>query len=126
MNPIDDDTRCRQTTLDGRRCRMPRVNSSVIYCGTHLKAQQERLRREPARQARDVLDGVPNFRSAVAVKHVLTNVAGLVADGRMDYRKAVVLGYLSQLVLQTINLAKDEGWDESVPREALLPPSDYR
>jgi hypothetical protein len=111
MNHTDDSTRCQHTTANGRRCRMPRVNAHVVYCGTHLLAQQRRLREEPARGAQDALDGVTDLRSATSVNHVLGNLTTLLADGRMDYRKAVVLAYLCQLLLQTINMAKDERWD---------------
>jgi len=112
MTLLDDGWRCQQTTSDGRRCRMPRVNSSVSYCGTHLLAQRKRLRQEASRRPQDALDGVTDLRSATAVNHVLGNLTTLFTDGRIDYRKAVVLGYLCQLLLQTINMAKDERWNE--------------
>jgi len=102
---------------------MPRVNSHVTLCGTHLEAQQRRLRREPVRHAQDFLDGVTDLRSATAVNHVLGNLTALLTDNRIDYRKALVLGYLCQLLLQTINLAKDERWDDDLPPDSLPPTS---
>ncbi len=119
----DDPTRCTQTTAGGRRCRMPRVNSHVTLCGTHLEAQQRRLRREPARQVQEILEGVTDLRSATAVNHLLGNLTGMLTDNRIDYRKAVVLAYLCQLLLQTINMAKLERWDDACPPGTLPPPS---
>ena len=126
MSSLDDSTRCTQTTADGRRCRMPRVNSHVTLCGTHLEAQQRRLRGEPVRHAQDVMDGVTDLRSATAVNHVLANLTGMLIDGRIDYRKAVVLAYLCQLLLQTISMAEQERWDDDCPPgtpPSLLPPT---
>jgi len=123
MTQPDDPTRCTQTTADGRRCRMPRVNSHVTLCGTHLEAQQRRLRREPVRHAQDLMDGVTDLRSATAVNHVLGNLTALLTDGRIDYRKAVVLAYLCQLLLQTISMAEQERWDDDCPPGTLPPPS---
>ena len=122
MTPIDDPTRCTQTTSDGRRCRMPRVNSHVTLCGTHLEAQQRRLRREPARHAHDLLDGVSDLRSATSVNHVLGNLTALLTDNRIDYRKAAVLAYLCQLLLQSISIAKQERWDDDLPPSSPPPP----
>jgi len=125
MTRIDDSTRCTQTTADGRRCRMPRVNSHVTLCGTHLEAQQRRLRTEPAPHAHDLLEGVTDLRSATSVNHVLGNLTAFLLDGRIDPRKAVVLAYLCQLLLQSISLANGERWDDDSPPGTpppLIPP----
>lgn len=123
MSQPDDPTRCTQTTADGRRCRMPRVNSHVTLCGTHLEAQQRRLRSEPARHAQDLLDGVTDLRSATAVNHVLGNLTTLLIDNRIDYRKAAVLAYLCQLLLQTVSMAKRERWDDGTAQGSQRPPN---
>jgi len=115
MTQIDDPTRCTQTTADGRRCRMPRVNSHVTLCGTHLEAQQRRLRANPASTVHDALTGVTDFRSATAINHVLANLASLLVDNRIHYRKAEVLANICQLLLQSTRMAKRERWDEQPP-----------
>jgi hypothetical protein len=121
MTRIDDPTRCQHTTADARRCRMPRVNAHVNFCGTHLLAQQRRLRADPARRAQDALDGITDLRSATAVNHVLGNLTALLTDGRIDDRKAVILAYLCQLLLQSISMAKRERWDDDPPPGSLPP-----
>ncbi|HMD30654.1 MAG TPA: hypothetical protein VKG84_02010 [Candidatus Acidoferrales bacterium] len=115
------DTRCTHTTADGRRCRMPRTNAHVSLCGTHLEAEHRRLRFEPGRHAHDVLGSVTDLRSATSVNHVLGNLTAMLTDNRIDYRKAVVLAYLCQLLLQTISMAEREGWD-GFPPHGNLPP----
>ena len=120
MNPLDD-SRCTQTTAAGRRCKMPRVNSHVTLCGTHLEAQRCRLRSEPAHHAQDLLDGVTDLRSATSINHVLGNLTALLTDGRIDYRKAAVIAYLCQLLLQTISMARHERWDDDSPPGTLAP-----
>jgi len=115
MPKPDDDTRCTHTTADGRRCRMPRVNAHVSLCGTHLEAQQRRLRFEPGRHAQDALGGVTDMRSATNVNRVLANLTTMLTDDRIDYRKAIILAYLCQLLLQTIAMANNERWDAPSP-----------
>jgi hypothetical protein len=100
---------------------MPRVNAHVELCGTHLEAKQRRLRSEPAYTAQDVLDGITDLRSATSVNHVLANITTLLMDNRMDYRKAVVLAYLSQLLLPSISLASRERWDTEEPPPNNVP-----
>ena len=115
MSKIDDPTRCTHTTADGRRCRMPRVDPHTELCGTHLEAQQRRMRSDPAARPCDALNGLTDLGSAVAVNHALRNLTNMVMDGRMDYRRAMVLGYLTQVLLQSISMAKHERWDDEIP-----------
>ena len=123
MSNIDDYTRCIHTTAAGRRCRMPRVNSHVTLCGTHLEAQQRRMRSAPAPTVHDALTGVTDLNSATAVRHVLGNLAALLTDGRIDYRKATALANICQLLLQSINIAKHERWDDDPPPGSQPPPT---
>jgi hypothetical protein len=118
MSQIDDPTRCTHTTGAGR-CRMPRVNSHVTLCGTHLETQQRRMRFNPAPTVHDALTGISDLRSATSINHLLGNLATLVADGRIDVRKALVLTYLARLLLQTVNMAKHERWDDDPPPPAI-------
>lgn len=122
MSKPDDSTRCTHTTADNRRCRMPRANAHVSLCGMHLETQQGRLRSDRSALVHDALAGINNLRSATAVNHLLGNLAGLLADRRLDYRTAMVLAYMCQLLLQTINMAKHEGWGDAPPPPPSLNP----
>ena len=108
MRKLDDSLRCTYTDSNGRRCRMPRINDHVAFCGTHLEAQQRNLRSDPSVPVHDALNGVSGLNSPVAVNHVLANIAALLTDDRLDYRKALILAYLCQLSLQCINMARRE------------------
>src|SRR5271156_553677 len=121
MSSVDDSTRCQHTTAAGRRCRMPRVNSHVTLCGTHLESQQRRMRTAPAPTVHDALTGISDLRSATSINHLLGNLATLLADGRIDVRKALVLAYMGQLLLQTVKMAKHERWDDD-PMPGSQPP----
>jgi len=111
MSTLDDATRCTHTTADGRRCRMPRVNRHVTLCGTHLESLQRRLRADPASTVHDALTGVTDLCSATAINHVLANLSALVTDNRIHYRKAEVLAYICQLLLQSNRMASLERWN---------------
>jgi len=126
MSHPDESTRCTHVTSSGRRCRMPRVNAHVALCGTHLEAEHRRLRSDPSIPVHDALNGVTDLNSATAVNHVLGNLAALVTDDRIDYRKAVVLAYLCQLSLQCINMAKQERWDDNAAPGTGPAPKDPR
>jgi len=122
MSQIDDTTRCTHTTADGRRCRMPRVNSHVTLCGTHLEAQHRCLRTTTKPMVHDALTGISDLNSATAIRHVLGNLAALLTDGRIDYRKATALANICQLLLQSVNMAKHERWDSDPPQSTEPPP----
>ena len=124
MTQLDDPTRCTHTTADGRRCRMPRVNSHVTLCGTHLEAQQRRLRTNPASTVHDALTGVTDLRSATAINHVLANLASMLVDNRINYRKAEVLANICQLLLQSARMAQHERWDDAPSGTCQNPPLD--
>jgi hypothetical protein len=108
MSPFDESTRCHFTTADGRRCRMLRADGHTKFCRAHLRSQRQRMRSDPAAPPLDVLRGLTDLGSAAAVNHALRNITSLVLDNRMDYRKAAVLAYLCQLLLQSISLASRE------------------
>jgi hypothetical protein len=108
MSPFDESTRCQYTTADGRRCRMPRTDTHTNFCGAHLRSQRQRMRSDAAAPPLDVLRGLSDLGSATAVNHALRNITSLFLDNRMDYRKAAVLAYLCQLLLQSISLANRE------------------
>ena len=111
MSSTDDATRCTWTTADGRRSRMPRRDAHTKFCGTHLESQQRRMRADPAARPLDILNGLTDLGSAAAVRHALANLTGLLIDGRISYRKAMMCAYVGQVLLQSINMAERERED---------------
>lgn len=124
MTTVDESTRCHFTTADGRRCRMPRTDEHTNFCGAHLRSQRQRMRSDAAAPPLDVLRGLTDLGSAAAVNHALRNITSLFLDNRMDYRKALVLAYLCQLLLQSIALAnreRESGRYQPPPAPVLSP-----
>jgi len=108
MSAIDDTTRCSWTTKDGRRCRMPRVDGHTQFCGTHLESQRKRMCSDPAAQLVNIVDGLTDLGSSAALDHALGNLLNLVLDRRIEYRRAEVLAYISQVMLQSRKMALRE------------------
>jgi hypothetical protein len=101
-------TRCQHTDARGHRCRMPCATNDLTLCGTHLEAHQRHLRSVSPAQAHELLNGVTGLQTTASVHHMLGNLATLLAGQRIDPRTGMVLAYLAQLLLQTINLANRE------------------
>jgi hypothetical protein len=114
MNHSQSETRCKFTDARSHRCRLPRADGHTL-CGTHLRAQQRRMRVEPSTPVHDLLDGITDLRSPAAVNHVLANLTIYLADGRIDPRTTVVLAYLCQLLLQTIAMARNDRHEGGEP-----------
>jgi hypothetical protein len=92
------DNDCLHTTATGRRCRMFRAWYHDSLCAHHARLQQ----RETEDLAEDLLVGVEDFRSAAAVNHVLGKIFELTARDRIKPRKAALLAYVGQLLLNSL------------------------
>ena len=62
----------------------------------------------------------PDFRSPSAVNGFIYSLAREVTAGRVESRTAAILGYLSQLALQTLPLLRAESEPSGVDRDALV------
>jgi|SRR5689334_3812310 hypothetical protein len=92
--------RCAFTFADGRRCRMLRGTSHPSFCPDHAK-KFERLTEEEKLRAEFVsLSG--NLNTVTDINHVLTKVFNAMAQGRISRHTANTLGYLAQLLLQSM------------------------
>jgi hypothetical protein len=141
---VPDSLRCRFAFADGRRCRSPRCAADSPFCATHARARTEaepsagcRPRRvraplgvppkdsQPARTHTLTLDLTPisgEFRTATDVNRALGKVFCLLAENRIPRRNAVALGYIAQLLLQTLPAVREElisGLGYQVWRETL-------
>jgi hypothetical protein len=63
---------------------------------------------------KEILGPVRDFRSHAAVNHALGKLFTLLADGRLDTRRAAVLGYLAQLMEQTLRGLRLEEIDADI------------
>jgi len=112
--------RCQFFFADGRRCRSPRGEAHPTLCVSHARSEAK------AAQAASLADELAplsgSFNTASDVNHVLGNLFSLLAQNRIPRRNAVALGYLAQLLLQTLPAVReeltqclgDEAWDETL------------
>src|SRR5256885_4415160 len=100
-SPASDSTnRCAFAFADGRRCRMPRCPGHPSFCPTHAK-KFDRLTEEEKLRAEFVsLSG--NLNTVTDINHILAKVFNALAQGRISHRTANTLGYLGQLLLQSM------------------------
>jgi hypothetical protein len=57
-----------------------------------------------------------DFRSASAINSFIGDLIVEVTAGRADARSAAILGYLLQLIIQTLPLVQREGWSTEPAR----------
>jgi hypothetical protein len=102
--------RCSYKSTDGRQCRMFRSSGHPDLCDHHAQKELRALDRVlPDPVAAQVLGPVRDFRTAAAINSALGNLFVELADGRIDPRRAAVLGYLAQLLHQTL---KRVAWEQ--------------
>jgi hypothetical protein len=110
--------RCQFISADGRRCAMLRWEPHPTLCMCHARAEAltashqspSRLRDsddEPA-EAFDFTPPSGEFHTATDVNRALGKIFCLLAQNRIPRRKAVALGYLGQLLLQTLPQVREE------------------
>ncbi|NDQ57799.1 MAG: hypothetical protein GZ088_12080 [Acidipila sp.] len=104
--------RCQSINAEGKRCRTPRTGSQLALCTYHARQQQrqkiETHAEDPSAIALDLLGHVDNFYTAVSINHVIGRILTLLASDRISPRKAAVLAYTCQLLLQSLDDVKSE------------------
>lgn len=95
---IHTEEHCRFVSAHNHRCRMLRAWYHDSLCASHARVQQQ----QTDDLADDLLTGVEDFRSAASVNHILGKVFELTARDRIKPRKAALLAYLGQLLLNSL------------------------
>jgi len=103
--PKNED-RCQHHYVDGRRCRMFRMEGHPYLCPHHWE-QQERLA-ESCRASLALIPGHIKLRSAHGVNEVLANLLRLVSQGRISGHRANQLAFIGKLLLASIPQLKLE------------------
>jgi hypothetical protein len=115
---LPEPPRCQFVFADARRCRMPAL------CAAHARAQAAKetpLAAEPA-EAIDLAPLSGEFTTATEINRALGKVFLLLAGNRIPRRNAVALGYIAQLLLQTlpavrqeiVSVCGQESWQETL------------
>jgi hypothetical protein len=108
--PTLDPQRCQFFFADGRRCRTSRWQAHPALCFTHARKQAGPYPQSDPHSdvAVDLAPLSGEFRTATEINRALGKVFLLLAQNRMNRRNAVALGYLSQLLLQTLPGVREE------------------
>ena len=101
--------RCQHISPSGRQCRMPHA-ADLLWCTHHARQEDSK-----AQLALDLLPPTPGFYSGVSVNYVIGRVLVLLASDRISPRKAAVLAYTCQLLLQSLRDVKSELGGEISP-----------
>ena len=119
---------CHFSYADGRRCRMLRHRDHPGLCPFHSREERQRIESERiGTELAATLTG--HFYTATDVNHVLGKVFTALAQDRISIKKARVLCYAAQLMLQSLPALKDEtkfkytyeSWDHMLKNATRLP-----
>ena len=91
---------CQHVSPRGQHCRMLRADGQS-FCAYHLQ-RAEAAEPDPEALAAELLDGTGNLNTADRVNALLANTVKQLARQRIDRADALALGYLSQLLLNTV------------------------
>jgi len=107
-NPDNSDQRCQYRKADGRRCRSLRALDHPNYCAQHAGWLVGETPPPPEDLTRELIGPLGDFRSATAINYAVGKLTLLVASRRISTREAATLGYLFQLLLQTVQGVSNE------------------
>jgi hypothetical protein len=92
---------CSHINGAGRRCRMLIAPDHDALCVHHLQ-QHVASQPDPEMLAAELLESTGNLNTADRVNALLANVTKALARQRIDRRDALAIGYLAQLLLNTV------------------------
>jgi len=92
---------CTHINAAGRRCRMLVAPTHDTLCAHHLQ-QHIAAQPNPEILAAELLESTGNLNTADRVNALLANVTKVLARQRIDRRDALAIGYLAQLLLNTV------------------------
>jgi hypothetical protein len=93
-------SQCQHISPRGQHCRMLRAVDESL-CPYHLR-QTQASQSDPEALAAELLESTGNLNTADRVNALLANVVKQLARQRIDRRDALAIGYLAQLLLNTV------------------------
>jgi hypothetical protein len=126
-----DPRRCQFSFTDGRQCRMQ--SAQPVLCSSHASTRaQAETNQSRQKFATSLAPLSGEFRTATEINCALGKVFLSLAQNRLPRRDAVALGYLAQLMLQTLPGVKEEyiaglgyqQWKESLDAALQEDPQD--
>jgi len=119
MLAIESDARCKYTNAEGKRCGMFRAADHSSLCSHHAAKLAEQKANEkfpPEDVTSELLGPLGDFRTAAAVNYTLGKLVMLVGSRRLAPREAATIGYLCQLLLQSIDGVNNEIYKTQVDK----------
>lgn len=113
--------RCSYTKTDGRRCGEPCLPAGrgapgrESLCLNHWKQRQRE--RQAVATADELLGNSSEFHTATDVNRLLGNLVSLVAHDRIPTRKATVIAYIVQLLMNSLAGMQREAYTERICEE---------
>ena len=107
VTPIDDPGRCQHRLPNGKRCRLPGLDSQFGLCFRHfhLSAAIGASRPQPPSDfedlSADLLPQPSEFDAALSINQFLSRLLVLVTKGRVTPRRAAVLAYITNQLLHS-------------------------
>jgi len=111
MSHTNADSRCQHKSKHGKRCRMLRSASHPTLCAHHARQKLKLITREkpPEKFGAELLGPLEYLDTSSAVNFAISKLLLLAADRRIPPREAASLGYLCQLLLQSVHgVAKEQ------------------
>ena len=98
---LTNPNQCHYHNSRGQRCRMLCASGGDSLCPFHLRLSQA-APPDPEALAAELLDGTGNLNTADRVNALLANTVKQLVRQRIDRQDALALGYLAQLLLNSV------------------------
>lgn len=98
-------SRCQHRTRTGRRCRFRVADPDSPLCFRHFAlgaAKGIQFRHQAADLSSELVGQLTEFKSAVEINRVLSNLLLLISRDRIALRRASVVAYTCNLLLQSL------------------------
>jgi len=100
MPTLHDDKRCWHTTIDGRRCRMERMETHPELCFYHWQREEELA--DALKNSAQIVSPRAKLSTARGINRVLGNILKAHAQGKIPARSAATMAYTCQLLLLSL------------------------
>lgn len=120
MPMTKDEKRCWHTTIDGRRCRMERMETHPELCFYHWQQQEELA--EALKNSMQIVSPRAKLSTARGINRVLGNILKAHAQGKIPARSAATMSYTCQLLLLSLPyLIKERAAEAEKKEKEKLP-----
>jgi len=121
-DPPPAGSRCRHRYKNGKRCRLPGLQSQSGLCGHHfrqsLAAALPKFPSDSDDLSAELLPGRTHFSRSEDLREFLSRLLVLTAEGRVSPRRAAVLAYITNQLLHSHCVVQKEEKEEELENQA--------